>query len=140
MTLPPVTPDLKPLAAALGPDGLLKLLEARAGTRLPVPIKVGRSGLVDELGGDVAEALVRHWGGTMLKVPLAREWRVQIYHGRGSSYAEIALRLGLTERGVWRILNASGLTGARARAPKADCEPSSQFDLFASLSDETDET
>lgn len=127
--LPNPTPDLKPLAVALGLDGLLRLLEARAGTRLPIPKKVGQSKLVEELGLDLTAALVDAWGGAQLKVPLGREWRAQVYRARGQSYAEIARRLGLTERGVWGILSASGLIGGgpSTAAPRA---PSHQLDLF----------
>lgn len=133
--LPRPTPELRTLAQALGLDGLLRLLERRAGTRLPIPVKVGASGLVDELGADLTARLVEHWGGLSLKVPLGRAWRVQVYHARGASYAEIATSVGLTEDGVWRILKTSGLTnGGARRSPRDEAsDPPVQYDLLAFL-------
>lgn len=136
-TLPPPTPDLAPLAQALGREGLLTLLEKRGGTRLPVPSKVGASKLVDELGVAIAAALVEHWGGLVLKVPLGRTWRVEVLRAQGLSYADIATRVGLTEDGVWRILRTSGLTGERRRRPLPDAfEPPAQYDLLAWMEDD----
>lgn len=135
--LPPPTPELRKYAQALGLDGLLRLLEARGGTRMAVPLKVGNSGLVDELGADLAEAVVRHYAGMIFKVPLGRPWRVQCYYIRDrASYASIARKVGLTETGVWRILSTSGLTDAEnavvtAGTPRRDRpDPSSQGDLL----------
>ena len=122
--LPPPTPELRKFVQTLGLDGALRLIEARGGTRLAVPLKVGSSDLVEELGADLAEAVVRHYAGMYLKVPLGRAWRVQCYHVRdGASYATIARRVGLTENGVWRILSTSGLTGAEGAVPPVGAAP-----------------
>ncbi len=140
IALPPATPELKPLAAVLGLEGLLRLLENRAGTRLSVPMRAEGSILVDELGADVTAALVKAFGGLRPKIPLGREWRVQVYQSRGLSYSEIATRVGLTEDGVWRILRSSGLTRAdRAARPASGAQTrkarrtddTAQYDLIA---------
>ncbi len=141
--LPPPTWDLKPLADLVGLEGLLRLLETRGGTRLHVPHSLDRSELVGELGAETATALVEAHGGTRIKIPLGREWRIQVYHGRGASYTEIAVRLGLTEDGVWRSLKASGLTASGLIAPSRrretrPIEPSRQYDLLSWISDRSE--
>ncbi len=113
-SLPSPPPELRPLAQVVGLEGLFRLLEWRGGTRLPVPIRPAGSTIAAALGETTAAALVEHWGGLTLKVPIARLWRVQVHHAHGLSYAEIATRVGLTEAGVWRMLRSSGLTGDAA--------------------------
>lgn len=107
---PPV--EIAFLTEPLGTEGALALIEARGGTRFYVPADPP-SGcqLVSMVGPDAAMRLA-HWkGGEWVNVPLARAWRARIYRVRGDSFAEIALRLGLTERGVGRMLEAARLTG-----------------------------
>ena len=110
--LPPPTPELRRWVQRLGPDGTLRLIETHGGTRLYVPKSANATDLAGELGADLLAALVAWRPGEHVMVPVARDWRAQVYQARGESYAQIARRLCMTENGVWAILNRSGLTGA----------------------------
>jgi hypothetical protein len=111
--LPPPTPDVRRFVQALGPDAALAVIEARGGTRLWVPGQATGSTLVQELGEAATLRLVEAFGRGPIKVPVAREWRVQIYRARGMSYAQIARATGCSETSVHRILAGSGLTVSR---------------------------
>lgn len=108
--LPPPTPDVRRFVQALGPEAALAVIEARGGTRLWVPGSAEGSELCHEFGEDAVRRLVEAFGRGQIKIPVAREWRVQIYKARGLSYAKIARLTGCSETSVHRILQGSGLT------------------------------
>jgi DNA-binding NarL/FixJ family response regulator len=118
--MPPADQDIRPppnirwLIDLLGEEAALRLVDVHAGTRFFVPKTLtARSELVrsTQLDAKVLAPLVRSLGGELLNLPLCREWRVRIYRSReGLTYSQIAQRLGITERAVWRILNNGGMT------------------------------
>jgi Mor family transcriptional regulator len=127
--LPPVTPELKPLAAMLGSrEAVLALIEARGGRKLYLPQGPERSALTEILGAAVVERLARQWGGDRLRVPLGRAWRIQVYRARGMSIGDIAARLCMTEIGVYRSLRQVGLAGNVPEVGAGAASP--QLDLF----------
>lgn len=107
--LPDPPPEVMRLAEVIGVPAALALIEAFPGLRPYIP-KQPTERIIAVIGPEAAEKLARAWGGEYLKVPSAKPWRVTIYRGRGFSYADIALRVGLSEDGVWRILSRAEMT------------------------------
>jgi hypothetical protein len=126
---PPATPAEAALVRLIGAEATLKLIEAHGGRRLDVPRSVNQGSLLPrQIGLLPARILVERYAGGRLRVPLARAWRARIYRERdGLSYAEIAVRLGASDRSVWRWLSDAGCTGAEADAAGAAAR---QMDLF----------
>lgn len=91
------------LLRLLGPAGLIRLTEARGGTRLYVPQTAERTGLVEELGRETVDRLVEAFGRTYLVVPLARTLRARHYRAAGWSNSQIARKLGITENAVEKL-------------------------------------
>jgi hypothetical protein len=86
------------LRELLGDRDLIELLENTAGCRLYVS---GIETLSVRVGEDIAKKLhARFGGGNYVTMPLARELRARHYRSLGFSNAQIARRLGVTERGV----------------------------------------
>lgn len=107
----PPPAELAYLADIIGPAATLRLIEEAGGTRIAIPKSVNQATrLARMLGLDAARALAEWRGGEDVKVPLARHWRVRIYRAEGGSYADIARRLGITERAVHSNLSAARLT------------------------------
>jgi hypothetical protein len=107
--------ELRTLAAAIGEDAVLRLLEKRGGTSLYIPGTrlTPDAGIGNELGLDAGqcERLRMLHGNNRLKVPLCRPWRAQLYRWRMKlSYSQIALRLGVTESAVHVYLRDGGQT------------------------------
>lgn len=95
-------PIIDRLRELLGDKDCIQLLELTAGTR----IFVSKPDTLGERFGDrIAEKLYEQFGREYLKVPLARQFRVEYYHSRGCSMAQIARLIGITEGGVDRILS-----------------------------------
>lgn len=115
------------LLAALGEDGFFQLTEAYAGVRLYVPANIDRSELPAVIGTDFAARLAKCYPGSHIRVPLAREFRARRYLAEGLTIREIALKLGLTETGVNKLIermrNAKPLVRPSRKDPR-------QFDLF----------
>lgn len=122
MTEPPPPAELAFLTDRIGAEATLRLIELHGGTRVHVP-KFPNQGvkLAREIGLAQAKALAEVWGGDYLKVPLCRYWRARVYRQRdGLSYPEIARKLGVTERAVWKYLSDAGMTTA---PPQPDLFP-----------------
>lgn len=87
------------LIEALGVDDTLTLIEKCGGTPVWIPSGVNNSSVkarVDleaQFGKPMARALIRAFGGVKLTVPIARGWRICLYHAHGMSNTEIALKL-----------------------------------------------
>lgn len=106
------------LKALLGPDDFVRFAEAFGGTRQFVPARGDRTKLEKALGRRVAEKLAERYAGTYLQVPLAREERARQYRERGAPIAEIATRLGITERGVERLFARQPDRPIKGRDPR----------------------
>lgn len=109
----PPPPEISHLLAAIGEGPLLLLIERYAGTRIYVPsTPVGAATLERVVGSAEAAAklveALSAMGAEVIRVPLAKAWRARIYHGRGMSQAEIALKLGCNEVTVWKYLHDRG--------------------------------
>lgn len=94
------------LVQILGIPATFALVEARGGTRLYVPMTPTPE-LESLIGPEAAYELAKAWGRCMLKVPLARTWRIRVQRARGASYSEIALTMKCTVDSVWRVLSQS---------------------------------
>lgn len=90
------------LRGIIGDDAFLKLLEKHAGSRLYVPRK--GAALSRLIGRENVSQLAERYAGSYIRVPLARAFRVRAYREAGLSNAKIALRLGVTETAVDKIL------------------------------------
>lgn len=109
----PPPAELAYLADIIGPAATLRLIEEAGGTRIAIPRTVNQgTRLARMVGLDAARALAGWRGGENVKIPLARHWRIRIYHAEGGSYPAIARKLGITERAVHSNLNAARLTEA----------------------------
>jgi AraC-like DNA-binding protein len=89
----------------LGEDATLKLVEAYGGTRRGVPKKMPKEHeLLDLLGPSSFALLHQYFAGSEIAIPLARQWRVHVFERKGLTPKELALRAGMSERHVHRIL------------------------------------
>lgn len=106
------------LRRIIGDDAFMKLLERHAGVRLYMP-RAGAS-LARLIGRENVSQLAERYAGSYIRVPLARDFRVRVYREAGLSNAQIALRLGVTETAVDKIIS------------KMDVKPikGAQLDLF----------
>lgn len=112
------------LMRVLGPAGLVALAEAHGGTRCW--IRADGTSLVEVIGPEAAQMLAARYAGFYIRVPLARELRARHYRAAGSSNAEIARRLGMSESGVDRLFNAM------PKKPVKGSGDPRQGDLFSS--------
>jgi len=130
---PPPPAELAFLTEAIGAEATLALIEARAGTRVYVPTRVDADApLVQAIGAAAVAALAKAHAGCYVTPPAAKRWRARVYRARGLSAAAIALKLGVGERTVWKLL--AGSCGTRAnpgQAPRrrTDLKPSMQTEL-----------
>lgn len=108
------------LATLIGEEALVRLAEAFGGTRLYVPTKMGaKHAIARAIGLEAAQLLTARLAPDTIQVPLARELRARHYAAARRTHAEIARELGMTEKGVSRLL---ARTGAR--------QPTAQLTLF----------
>lgn len=106
-----LTRDLEDL---LGADGFVALTEAFGGVRLYVPNKIDCGhDIARAIGSARAQLLSRRFAPSVIRVPLAREYRARHYRARGDSNPMIARRLGMTEPGVEQLFRRLGDDAAR---------------------------
>lgn len=117
------------LIELIGLPATLELVRAKGGTSFVVPLGITRRGqeqrekLVQIVGREQATRLIGRYGGTTLYVPSCRQAFVDTRDGninrerdelarKGLSeralVAVLALRHGLSDRQIWRILKKSG--------------------------------
>lgn len=109
--LPHPTPQIRPLVQAVGLETALALIEAHGGTRIYLATRpCHNSELVRAFGAETVQRLADALGAGQYKVPVAREWRIQVYRARKMTYAQIARAVGCDEKTVHRTLQISGLT------------------------------
>ena len=103
------------LLALLGEDAVFALAEEYAGTRLYVPSKrLGdRHLIVRAIGREAADKLHERFGTATIRMPLMRDLRARRHRENGMSVQRIAVRRGMTENGVGRILKRLGATKRR---------------------------
>jgi hypothetical protein len=98
-----------------GADGFAALTDRFGGRRLFVAKKKLATAIGEALGEDLAAKLSLRYGGSYLRVPLARAFRAERYRSAGESNGWIATKLGLTETAVNKIFAAlKSQTGGRA--------------------------
>ncbi|WP_174279026.1 hypothetical protein [Sphingomonas bacterium] len=92
------------LLETIGEHGLLRLAEAFGGTRLYIPLAIKADHeIVQAIGAELADFLVRRFAPDRIKVPVARELRARVYRAGGATNADIARALGVTREGVQAI-------------------------------------
>lgn len=107
------------LQALIGEEAFVHLAEAFGGTRLYVPTQIPRTHeIARAIGIEAATVLADRLAPDVVIVPLARELRARHYKAHGQSHAQIARRLGMTEKGVDKLF--------RRQRQREDAEP----DLF----------
>lgn len=105
------------LIAILGPEPVLRLLEAFGGMRIYISVYAQRDGpIANVVGFPGAKVLTERFGGASLRLPHAKPWRARLYREQGWRYGKIAHTLGVTETSVHRWLREMGMTMPPARA------------------------
>lgn len=99
----------------IGEAEALSLIEMHGGQRVYIPHRPAESRLSAEVGPTALQRLSERFKGTWVKIPLARFWRVQVYHQAGLTHSEIARRLVVTVTTVDRILRNAGMTKGDTR-------------------------
>lgn len=98
----PMTSDLM---AILGEEAFLRLAAQFGGTELYVPSQLAEDHpIVAAIGLSLAQRLARFYAPTAIRVPLARRERAIRLRKQGLSQREIARRLGMTESGIYKLL------------------------------------
>jgi hypothetical protein len=98
------------LIECLGVDDTVRLIEISGGLPLSVPSGMRNSPLAlrehfnNCYGAVLAYKLVRYFGGSEIKVPLAAKWRTAFYADQGMSPREIARKLNCSYDTVLRRL------------------------------------
>lgn len=98
-------PELRPYVALIGATKTLRLIERFAGVRVYIakrPDPVGE--LVRAIGAESAQRLAAEYGGEYIVLPSSPQWRVAMYRSTGLSAQTIALRIGIRESSVYRII------------------------------------
>lgn len=110
------------LKAILGDEGFVRFVQALGGTRVWISHKLNDdSDIVQAVGRELADQLIREMAPAFIRVPLARRDRALYYRAAGLSNGMIARRLGITETGVNKIFGREGDLPERpkkARSPK----------------------
>lgn len=132
--LPPPTEDIARLVRLIGPEAVLRLVEARGGTRVYVGDPVEGAVLSEIIGLDAAATLRSRYGANPIKVPIARPWRVLCYLAQGLSRDKTALKAGCSLNTVDRTVKNYGHPNGRTVVAKP---ASGQLDLFLSEASET---
>lgn len=89
----------------IGQSGLVALAESFAGSRLQIPASMPDDHpIVQAIGADAAQKLAAAYSPEIIRVPLAHERRAIHHRDSGMPPAQIALRLGLTETAVNKLL------------------------------------
>jgi biotin operon repressor len=102
----------------IGADQTVALANAFGGTRLYVPSKVTeRQELSQAIGLDAAQAMSARFAPDTIRVPLMRERRAVHFLVAGLSVAKIAVRLGMTETGVEKLLKRLKNSGTLVEPP-----------------------
>lgn len=104
------------LAEILGAEGLRALSAERGGRRALIPRRIPDGHWIERAAGrEAADALAFRFGGCRIYIPrgpsrdlAARDRRVLDLRRQGLSVSEIALREGLSDRWIFRILKAGG--------------------------------
>lgn len=122
---PPPPAELAYLSDAIGAEAVLALIEARGGTRVYVPRHAEEDGaLVAIIGEAAVTALAREYGGLSIHISSAKRWRALVYRGRQMSFAQIALKLGVGERTVWKYVSEDlGRRANTGAAPNRSAAP-----------------
>jgi len=116
--MPTPPPAVERISAVIGLDATLALIEEYGGNPIYIPTQpIPDSPLVATIGWEAAEKLCAMWGRDYLKVPVARQWRILVYHSRKMSYAEIVRTVRCSQAQVWWTLSKFEKTAR-------------QFDLF----------
>lgn len=105
-------PQLRMLVRAIGEDAAFRLVKARGGTVLHVPVRLDEDHpLCDLLGPGAYGQLVQHYGSTKVELPKADSLLRQVMHARvhelddeGATLNEIALSCNYSRRHVINIL------------------------------------
>ncbi len=143
--------SINELVELIGLAATLELVRAKGGTSLAVPLGITRRGqeqrekLVQIVGREQATRLIGRYGGTTLYVPTCRQAFVDVRDedinrerdelareglSERALVAVLALRHGLSDRQIWRILKKSGpvrpdmaacAAARRAPNPSARC-------------------
>jgi Mor family transcriptional regulator len=129
-------PALREVAALIGLEATLLLVETWGGVRLYLPFPRNLDvdhPLVRVLGWSAAERLCQGFGSGVYTVPrglealrAARDRAIRAERDQGRSARALALKYGLSERRLWEILAAEETPGRDARAARA----SGQMALF----------
>lgn len=87
----------------LGQPAAFVLLERVGGLRIAVPSSLSpASALARDCGPDVAARMVAHFRGSLVRVPLLRNWRAAVWLSAGYSIRAVATHLRCTESAVSR--------------------------------------
>jgi hypothetical protein len=131
MNAPARSVVLDEIAAAIGAEATYDLARALGGRRIYVPREIGPGHpIAVAIGGEAAALLADHFYGTDLNIPI-RQGRAARVHALAAreprlTIGQIAAEVGITERGVQKIL-ARELDGA----PKGRAIDSRQIDMFS---------
>lgn len=126
------------VATLLGPEHAATLSRIAGGTAIVVPVDLHASAhnsgaLRERVGDELFALLVFHFGGTRIYVPQAHDRRtlkrpavaltqVRDLTDAGHSAREIALRLGTTERTVFRLRDKARLREGKSTSTTSNGE------------------
>lgn len=93
------------LLRLLGEADFIALCEHYGGTRLFMPKGDGRGPLKSVVSEQSLQKLNGSYGGSYIRVPLARTLRARHYRAAGLSNGQIARKLGLTETAIDKLFS-----------------------------------
>ena len=103
----------------IGETATVALANRFGGTRLYIPLKIGDDHEIAlAIGREATTALQVRFSLATIRVPLLRNLRAKQMVMDGWSAARIAVRLGMTETGVARLLKTQGLHAIGRPGPR----------------------
>ncbi|GAN97578.1 hypothetical protein Geu3261_0208_011 [Komagataeibacter europaeus NBRC 3261] len=117
------------LVSAVGEKAVFVFVESECGRTMWVPARAAGSALEARYGSELATAVCARHARSSFRVPMLKRWRIRCHRLAGMMVADIAARVGVSERYVYAVLSGERGNEARIRRPARPAD-TRQISLF----------